>query len=120
MRLQNINEIQEIENPKYKAPEFDETEFKKNRFGVYSGPIESIKLKIEPNSIRYFLDRTWHPSSKISQNEAGEYILTMKAPIAPDLVGWIISWADAITVIKPESLRKEVIEKLNLTFNKYQ
>lgn len=84
--------------------EFQELSYVKSRFGVYSGDVESIVLSVKPEAVRFFRNREWHPTQQFSEHEDGRGTLTMSVPLSPELLSWILGWADSIRVMAPATL----------------
>lgn len=96
---------------------FDEGEYRRTRFGVYSGKVVSMTLRISARSAEFFQSRTWHPSQEFRQRRDGSVDLTLKAPINPELIAWIVSWADVMRPLKPRGLMEACLEKVELMNN---
>lgn len=116
LAIQNIYQVNKLYRPPkdllyHKVPEFDMDEFSKYRFGVFWGEPYDIKLLIDKSYSRYFINRTWHKTQKISFDNKKNMILEMKVPLSPELKSWILSWAEVITVVSPENLKNEIILK---------
>ncbi len=119
LALHGIENIEEC-SKYYKLPEFNFKEFLKQRFGVYSGNPKNVKLKIDKNYKKYFVNRKWHPTQKEIIDENNNLILKMKVPIVPDFIAWILSWNGAVTVIEPLELIIKIQQILESTLEKYQ
>jgi len=119
LTLHRIKRIIEAKEQKQHLPNFDLDAFRRNRFGVFTGDVEQVELEIQNEYTHYFKNRTWHPSQQISTKEDGRVLLKMGVPVSPELVTWILGWHTAIKVIKPESLIKEIKQKLEDTLKIY-
>ena len=98
---------------------FDEEEFVKNRFGLFSGKPEKIKLKFN-KSIRHYIEHNhWHATQKFSNDKKGNLILEMETAVTPELISWILGWNKNILVMKPKGLVEEIRKNLVETFAKY-
>jgi predicted DNA-binding transcriptional regulator YafY len=117
--VQNIKEIRISSTQHSEIPVFDNKVFKEQVFAVFADDLHDIKLRIAKTYTKYFENRLWHPSQKISKNPDGSMILEMKVPIAPDLISWILSWHQAITVIEPQILKDRVVSYLKDALNNY-
>ncbi len=98
---------------------FDEKEFIRNRFGLFSGEPEKLKLKFN-KSIRHYIEhKHWHPTQKFTRDKRGNLTLEMEAAITPELISWIMGWHHFVKVMKPKGLVEEIKGNLNKTVNKY-
>ncbi len=119
LALHNIESVEKIEKRKADIPDFNFGEWSKERFGVFWGDTRKIKLLIKKKYKRYFENRTWHATQRLTTDAGGNMILTMNAPVVPDLVSWILSWHEAITVIEPQELKDNVIDALKKSLENY-
>ena len=93
--------------------EFDEVEFSRNRFAVYSAQsCEHVRLRIDSSVAEYFENRRWHQSECMTRVEGGDLVLEMTVPVVPDLITWVAQWAANISIESPVSLREKVVELL--------
>ena len=120
LAVHQIKSVKEAGRQDYRTPEFNIAAFKHNRFGVYSGPLEKVELSIRRDYAKWFINRRWHPSQKLSENSDGTLLLTMKVPISRDFITWVLGWHDGIKVIKPQSLIEALKEKLSSTLALYE
>ena len=98
---------------------FDEEEFVKNRFGLFSGKPEKIKLKFD-KSIRHYIEHNhWHTTQKLSNDKKGNLILEMETAVTPELISWILGWNKNVQVMKPKGLVEEIRKNLVETLAKY-
>lgn len=116
-RIDSVDSLDEI--PNIRVPKFKYKNYFKNRFGVFNGPHKLVKLKIKDEFLHYFENRFWHATQKFEKQADGSTILRMSVPIVPDLVSWILSWGEIITVVSPKELRKRVKKKLEKTLINY-
>ena len=87
---------------------FDEKDFVKNRFGLFSGKPEKIRLKFD-KSIRHYIEhKHWNSSQEFKSDKKGNLILDMDAPITPELTAWILGWNKNVKVLKPKKLTNDI------------
>ncbi len=91
---------------------FDENLYRSTRFGVYSGKVRPITLRIAPKAARFFQERLWHPTQRFVVKRDGSLHLHLKAPINPELIAWIVSWADVMRPLSPQTLLTACKEKV--------
>ena len=98
---------------------FDEEDFVKNRFGLFSGKQEKIKLKFD-KSIRHYIEHNhWHATQEFSNDKKGNLILEMETAATPELISWILGWNKNVQVMKPKGLVEEIRKNLVETLAKY-
>lgn len=117
--IQNIEDIQEIQNPQIKVPAFDFQKWSKNRFGVYYSKPMKVRLLINESYVKYFKNRSWHTSQVETIDDQGNFILEMTVPIVPDFISWIISWGKGIKVLEPKELQEKIITEITDVLKQY-
>ena len=120
LAMQRIKSLTFAENSIDTVPPFDMKDYRNNRFGVFSGPLEKIQLQIDPRYAIYFRNRSWHPSQDIKMQNDGSMILTMEVPLSPELLSWILGWHEGIKVISPNRLVDEILIKLKTVIKIYE
>ncbi len=93
---------------------FDEALYRRTRFGVYSGKVVPITLQISPKAAEYFTSRVWHPTQQFQHRRGGSVELRLDAPINPELIAWIVSWADVLKPLRPKRLVEACLEKVEV------
>jgi predicted DNA-binding transcriptional regulator YafY len=83
---------------------FDEKKYRSGRFGVYDGDVATIKLRIDADAADHFLSRLWHPTQEFKRRKDGRVDLQLRAPLSPELVSWVVGWADVLEIISPAKL----------------
>lgn len=120
LTLQGFLDIKDSELRGVKAPPFDFKEFTSRRFGVFDKPrLSVVKLRIDKHYAYYFLNRRWHSSQKQFMEPNGDLIMEMRVPLVPDFISWILSWHEAITVLKPVELIDKIKYRLEATLKNY-
>jgi predicted DNA-binding transcriptional regulator YafY len=84
---------------------FNERAYRSGRFGVYDGDVATVKLRIDASAAEFFTSRLWHPSQVFRTRKNGSVDLEMTTALSPELVSWIVSWADVLTIISPKRLK---------------
>lgn len=108
-RIEHVVRADDVTDPLH---QFDEDQFRASRFGLFEGAAEDVTLHVQKSAINYFQYRFWHPSQKVSIQDDGSALLTLRAPITPELVSWIVGWADVLRVVEPTSLISACQEKV--------
>ncbi len=93
--------------------DYNAQEYIKDRFGLFSGKTESVKLHIKKDMVPYIEGRNFHYSQKIINNADGSMIMSMQVSVSDQLISWILSKHDRMKVLEPESLRKQIIKTLD-------
>jgi len=120
LAVQYIDKLEPLEYHRYKAQEFDFKKWSKYRFGVYFGDLKKVVLRINKLYNVYFENRQFHQSQKVSKDSKGNMLIEMRVPIVDDFISWIMSWGEAITVLKPNELIKRINMNLHNTLRNYE
>jgi len=120
LAIHRISELKEVGDYTEPIPEFDFVQWAENRFGVYYGKPENVRLRVDKTCADYFRNRFWHHSQKLYLDKLGNLLIDLKVPIVPDFKAWILSWGDKIKVLKPTRLKKEINYELRKTLKQYE
>ncbi len=89
-------------------------EYLSRAFGITVGDTRRVVLRVSSAIAEYFKARKWHASQEILPSEGegqdGDAFIALDVPITPELFSWILSFGDSIEVIRPESLRRRLME----------
>ena len=100
-------------------PQFDSKKCRQDAFGVsWEDPIE-IVLRFRSDQAPYVRERLWHPSQEITNLPGGKLQLTFRAGGPFEIRRWILGWGDAVEVISPETLRREITNLLKSAVSTY-
>lgn len=112
MRTFSLSRIQKAKtkDEHFSIPEdFDFAQISASRFGIHwHGNEEQIRIKFDPKSAPYIMERSWHKSQKIETLASGEIILQLRLNISIELKKWILSWGTSAEVLAPQSLRDDI------------
>ena len=75
------------------------------------GKAVDVHLRFGPIAVPLIIERLWHPTQKMIENEGGTLDLTMRVAIMPELVRWVLSSGDDCEVLAPMALDDMVLEK---------
>lgn len=123
-KLSRILDIKSSLEPYEEDPSFNGDKYFKYTLGVYhkhgEEPI-AIKLKLLGSSIiRLFSEDKVHATQDLIPISAEEAILEMRVYNSPELETFILGYGDSIEVLEPQSLKNEIINKLNRAKALYQ
>lgn len=93
-------------------------EFLKDSWGIYqSGVVESVELLFD-NSCTNIKNRVFINNQIILETEKG-VLFKAKLKISREFISWILGWGNKCKVIKPKSLRNEIIKTAKDIIKKY-
>jgi len=115
IRMLAVERIQAIEltNDSFVYPDdFDPEAALSSAFDIiYDDPIEA-KIWFSAAQARYIKERQWAKEQKIKEQKDGSIILEMKTSGFWDVKKWVLSFGAEAKVLKPEKLKKTVIEEM--------
>ena len=100
-RIEHVERANDVTDPVHV---FSERKYRSGRFGVYDGDVRNIVIRIDASAADFFMSRTWHPSQEFRMRRDGSVDMHLTAPLSPELVTWIVGWADVLTVKSPAAL----------------
>ncbi len=93
--------------------DYDFHQVSSSRFGIHWGATEEhVKIHFSAEAAQYVLERQWHPSQKITENEDGSVDLDLTVDHTNELKRWILSWGRDAKVLEPENLSLEMKEEV--------
>lgn len=107
--LGRIRKPKKLSGTFQKPAGFSAAEMLAGSFSAFeSGRAEPVVLRFAAPVARLVAERKWHASQKLIRLRDGGVELRLKVGIAPDFLGWILSWGDQVEVIAPDSLRQHI------------
>ncbi|MGA8598898.1 MAG: WYL domain-containing protein [Bryobacteraceae bacterium] len=101
-------------------PAFDPKKCRQDAFGVsWQDPIDVV-LRFRADQAPYVRERIWHPSQKLTELPDGGVQLAFRAGGPFEIRRWILGWGDAVEVVSPDELRKEISWTLTAAGSLYQ
>ena len=98
---------------------FDVSDYTNRLFGMHSGKLETIELCCNKKITEQVFDR-FSENIFITNVTDNEFSFSYKAAISEALVTFILNFGDSIKVIKPESLKNMVKERIKNVLNLYE
>jgi len=120
--LDRINGIEGLEHIQYvKNKSLDPDTYFNHTIGITTSGEDAVDiiLEIDKDFAPYFLTQPIHASQKVLEEKHGKVLLALNLIINTELETLLLGYADRITVISPEILKKSLIHKLQTSHNKY-
>ena len=77
---------------------------------------QSVSLMIKSNWLKtQFLKSRFSPVAELAEDKDGNMIVNLKLRMTPDFKTWLLGVLPDVKILKPESLKLEMIEKLKMT-----
>jgi predicted DNA-binding transcriptional regulator YafY len=105
--LSRISEAKVLKKS-FKTPaDFDFKKYFLSTFGLYKGKsTKEVTLRFTPEKSKWIKDQIWHKNQKVKLLEDGSLEISFPVSDFSEIKREILKHGDAVTVIKPESLRK--------------
>lgn len=87
-------------------------EQEENNMGIYNGKTIDLELEISLPMANTIKERIWVDNQEIIEKGDGKIFYRAKIKEGPEVISWILSMSDCVRVLAPESLRKEIKEKV--------
>lgn len=112
--LERIISLEIQENMMFFTPgNWDYSTFRGNAWDMIRGAEDlDIHLRFTEKVARNVSAVNWHQTQKIRKNEDGSMDYYVKVAGTMEIIWWILGYGPEVEVIKPESLRQEVREKI--------
>ncbi len=112
----------EISSKKFETPNYDPAAEYRYAFGIINGTGEKVcevQLSFTPREGRYIKSLPLHHSQQLLKETEQESIFGYKLIPTYDFRQEILSYGDQVKVLKPESLKKEIVAQLSSTLSRY-
>ncbi len=91
---------------------FDLREYLGNAWSVYRGAESyDIELLFTKEAASVVTETIWNHTQNTRRNSDGTVTMTFTVDGLDEIVRWIVGWAGRVKVVKPEALRKKVVEQ---------
>ncbi len=98
---------------------FDVADYTNKIFGMFSGEIQGIELCCKKEIAKTVADR-FSENIFITNVTEDEFRFSYKAAISEALVTFIINFGDSIKVVSPESLKRDIIDRVEKILKVYK
>jgi predicted DNA-binding transcriptional regulator YafY len=85
-----------------------------------SSKLETVKLHFNRSNQAVAIDTLWHPSQKIEVQSDGSVIMTLRVRNSIHFRTWLLGLGGNVTVIKPKTLRNQIIENAKSILEIYE
>lgn len=100
--------VEVTEEPFTVHPSFDPKRWEAEAFGIVWERPRTVVLRFRADQAPYVRERLWHPSQRLRDLRDGRVELTIRAGGRYEITRWILGWGDAVEVVKPAALRREI------------
>jgi len=121
LALDRIESITIDDSCTYIDLDIDADSYYKDVIGVTksNSRAENIVFAIDRRLAPYVITKPFHPSQEIIEKNDTRVVFKIKVQINFELERILLGYGENIEVIKPEKLRKRILQKLHIAINKY-
>lgn len=101
-------------------PSFDPKRHEAEAFGIVWEKPATVALRFHAEQAPYVRERGWHPTQRFRSLKDGRLEMTFRAGGAFEISRWILGWGDAVEVVRPLWLRREVAATLRAAAGRYR
>ena len=120
IRIYALSRIQSVTllDEKFTIPDdFCLSDYVDLSFGIWTNREEPLEYELlfSPKINTYVLERDWHTNQIVEQKEDGSVLLKFKSNQKQQVLSWVLSFGDAVTVLNPPEFInqiKTVIQKI--------
>jgi predicted DNA-binding transcriptional regulator YafY len=80
----------------------------------------TVVLRFSPDQAPYIREREWHPTQRLRDLRDGRLELIFRAGGTFEITRWILGWGDAVEVVRPAALRRDVAALLRRAAGQYR
>ena len=120
LAIDRLHAVTLTEEPFTVDPKFDLKRYKEEAFGVVWEKPMTVVLRFRPDQAPYVREREWHPTQLIKTLRDGRLEFTFRAGGTFEITRWILGWGDAVEVVRPLSLRRDVAALLRRATVQYR
>jgi len=103
----------EMTDIKFQPEKFDFEKTFNQHFGLIKENVFEVEVAFTGWSAAYVSERIWSPDQEIIKKGKDKIILKFTASSKPELLGWLLSFGEQATLLKPEWLVKELKGKID-------
>jgi predicted DNA-binding transcriptional regulator YafY len=121
LALERILDLSPDYKVTYRNPEFNVADYYSNVIGVSvsAGEPTDIELKVEPAQWQYLQSQPIHKSQFLIRESEKEIIVGLKVISNYELKSSLLSMGASVTILKPISLRREIVDQAKAILSQY-
>lgn len=109
-RLSRIKNIEKTSASFIYPEDFSITDYISKSWAVFQGEETEVEIWFSKKLAPLIEEHNWRPDQEITKNANGSIIFKTRVRGTLEIRRWIMSWGDGVKVIKPESLKKEILK----------
>jgi predicted DNA-binding transcriptional regulator YafY len=112
-RMARWKSLRQVDEPANIPDDFDLRAYFGNAWAAFRGETtHDVELRFSPSAAAIVRETVWHPTQAVSPQEDGGVILTFRVDGLEEIVHWVLGWTGRVTVVRPDELRRRVVDQL--------
>ncbi len=112
-KVERIERV-EITRERYSIPDdFTPLELLRNAWGIWyteAEPVEVV-LRFSARVAQRVKETRWHASEEVSEESDGSLVWRARIAEPREMLNWVRGWGSDVEVLKPEEVRREMVEE---------
>ena len=118
--LDRIKALQKTDESFEMPEDFKVENFMQTSFGVFHGEPQNVRIRFAAEVAGYIKEKTWHKTQKIKSQNDGSVIFEARVAGTDEIKYWLMSWGGKAEVLRPQSLRDEILAEAKAMQHTYQ
>jgi len=121
-KVDRIERLADTRQPFEIRPEFSLRDFLTASWGMFEAPgvpAEEVELEFSRTAAPWIAEEEWHPTQRIEVLPDGRIRFRVQVPITPDFVRWVLNYGVEVTVLRPDTLREQILAHARGILHKY-
>jgi proteasome accessory factor B len=120
-KLDRMTDAEVTEFPFEPPAEFDLQAHLSRSFGVFQGNGQvHVQVRFSAEVARYVCESRWHASQQVVAQKDGSVVADFDLDHTEEVKRWILSFGRHAEVLKPESLRNDMLDELTALRRRYE
>jgi predicted DNA-binding transcriptional regulator YafY len=108
LAIDRIRSLELLDDSFTVDPGFDPKRHEAEAFGVVWEKPVTVVLRFRADQAPYVREREWHPTQRFRLLKDGRLEMTFRAGGLFEITRWTLGWGEAVEVLRPARLRREV------------
>ena len=118
-----VDRIEEVEVGRVasRPEDFDLSDYMASAFAAYrnEGELTNVRVRFSPAVARYVTESRWHASQRVTPQPDGAVEAEFRVSGTEEIKRWILGFGAKAEVLRPEGLRREVVDELRAMLSTY-
>lgn len=121
-RVDKMESIRALDAPREGGEEFqkiDMAEYAKRVFGMFTGEVETVRLRFENSLVGAVLDR-FGRDAVLAATDEGHFTVAVSVAVSPRFFGWLFGFGPAAEILSPPAVREQFRQSVEAVRGLYE